>query len=117
MSQEKFEELKGLILGEELRRFDTKFMEFGDKLRHLSEQKGAGAGDIDKVKLYMEEQIGHMEEKLNKMQRDVKAGFEKIIETVNAQFQRLNADLQKNASDVESIRNKFSGFQKLFSDK
>jgi len=115
MAQDKLEELKSILLGDDLRRFDTKFMEFGDKLQRLSDH--AGSGEVDKVKQYMEEQIGQLEEKVGKMQKDVKAGFDKIIDTINVQFKKMDADIQKNARDVEAVRKKFDGFKQLFADK
>jgi peptidoglycan hydrolase CwlO-like protein len=115
MAQDKLEELKNILLGEELRRFDTKFMEFGDKLQHLSDH--AGSGEVDKVRQYMEEQIGQLEEKVGRMQKDVKAGFDKIVDTINGQFKKMDGDIQKNAREVENVRKKFDGFKQLFADK
>jgi Skp family chaperone for outer membrane proteins len=115
MAQDKLEELKNILLGDELRRFDTKFMEFGDKLQRLSEN--AGSGEVEKVKQTLDEQLAQVEEKIGKMQKDVKAGFDKIIDTINVQFKKMDGEIQKNARDMESMRKKFDGFKQLFSDK
>jgi hypothetical protein len=114
-ADKKFEDLKNLLVGEELRRFDTKFMEFGDKLKEMAST--AGADDVQKVREELDGKVAQMDEKINRLQRDVKAGFDKIIDTINAQFKRIDGSLDKNAKDVEAVRKKFDGFKQLFADK
>jgi predicted nucleic acid-binding Zn-ribbon protein len=99
---DKIEDLKNIILGDEIKRFDTKFMEFGDKLSKLSEKANSP-------------QMAIMEEKVARLQRDVKSGFDKIIDTINAQFKRLETSIAKNTKDIEAVRKKFGAFKELFS--
>ncbi|OGS33548.1 MAG: hypothetical protein A2293_09040 [Elusimicrobia bacterium RIFOXYB2_FULL_49_7] len=114
-ADKKLEEIRTLLIGDELRRMDTKFMEFGDKLKQLNT---APAGDdIQKLREESDIKIASLEDKVGKLQRDVKAGFDKIIDTINAQFKRIDASLDKNSKDVENVRKKFDGFKQLFSDK
>jgi peptidoglycan hydrolase CwlO-like protein len=114
---DKLDELKNILLGDELRRFDTRFMEFGDKLRQLSETAGSGNEETEKIRQYTDEQVSRLEEKLTRLQKDVKTGFEKIIDTVNAQFKKIESDIEKNRGEVETVRRKFDGFKQLFADK
>jgi hypothetical protein len=104
MSQDKLDDLRNILLGDEIKRFDTKFMEFGDKLSRLSDAAN-------------KDEVVKMDEKVAKLQRDVKAGFDKIIDTINAQFKRMEGDIAKNGRDIEVVRKKFGAFKELFSDK
>ncbi len=113
MAQDKLEELKSILLGDELKRFDTKFMEFGDKLHKLSE---IGA-DPAKIKEEIEPRMSSMEEKLSKLQSDVKLGFEKIIDTINVQFKKMDGEIAEQKREVETMKKKFDAFKQLFADK
>jgi peptidoglycan hydrolase CwlO-like protein len=113
---DKMDELKNLLIGEELRRFDTRFLEFGDKLRELSESTGASE-EAQKMRQYTDEQANRLEDKITRLQKDIKTGFEKIIETVNSQFKSMQAENEKNKSEIEAMRKKFDGFKQLFVDK
>jgi archaellum component FlaC len=109
MAQDKLEELKSILLGDELKRFDTKFMEFGDKLQKLSE----GGNDPEKVKQELESRITSIEDKLGKLQGDVKMGFEKIIDTINSQFKKMDGDISEQKKEVEAMKKKFDAFKQL----
>ncbi|MFH0919056.1 MAG: hypothetical protein V1913_01725 [Fibrobacterota bacterium] len=113
---DKLDELKNLLIGDELRRFDTRFLEFGDKLRQLSESAGS-SDEVNKIRQYTDEQVNRLEEKISRLQKDVKTGFEKIIDTVNAQFKGMQADLDRSKVEIETMRKKFDGFKQLFVDK
>ena len=111
----RFDELKNLLVGDEIRRMDTKFMEFGDKLKEVA--SSSNNEDVSKVREEAESKIAQMDDKVNRLQRDVKAGFDKIIDTINAQFKRIDGALDTNAKAVEAVRKKFDGFKQLFADK
>lgn len=113
MAQDKLEELKNILLGDELKRFDTKFMEFGDKLHKLTENGSAPTA----LKQDLETKISTIEEKLSKLQGDVKLGFEKIIDRINSQFVKIEAEVAEQKKEVESIKGKFDGLKHLFTDK
>jgi len=113
MAQDKLEELKSILLGDELKRFDTKFMEFGDKLQKLSES----GTDPEKVKQEVDARISSVEEKLSKLQGDVKLGFEKIIDTINTQFKKMDGDIAEQKKEVETMKKRFDALKQLFADK
>jgi len=109
---DKLDELKNLLLGDELRRFDTRFLEFGDKLRELSESAGSSE-EVQKMRQYTDEQVNRLEDKLTRLQKDIKTGFEKIVENFGSQFSNLKSDIEKNRSEIESMRKKFDIFKQL----
>lgn len=110
---DKLDELKNILLGDELRRFDTRFLEFGDKLRELSEVSGASE-EVQKVKQYTDDQVNRLEDKLTRLQKDVKTGFEKIVETLGGQLSGLKSDVEKSKTEIEAMRKKFDVLKQLF---
>jgi len=128
MAQDKLDELKNILLGDELRRFDTKFMEFGDKLKNLSDV--SKATDLDSIKKSCDEQIAALEEKMNEK---LKLVAQKTIEKVNtviaesldakvkelvgSQVNRLEGEIAKFEKEVETMRKKFDAFKQLFSER
>lgn len=115
MAQDKLDELKSILIGDELRRFDTKFMEFGDKLQRIAQH--AEGGGADKARQYTDEQTARLEERMSDMQTKMKEGFGKIIDTINTQFKKIEGDIARNEKEVESMRKKFEAFKQLFADR
>ncbi|OGJ90004.1 MAG: hypothetical protein A2268_12545 [Candidatus Raymondbacteria bacterium RifOxyA12_full_50_37] len=113
---DKLEELKNILVGDELRKFDTKFMEFGDQLKKMSESSNSSqvAEKLNTIKAESDGEIAKVNDKIVKMQKNIEAGFSKIVDTLNGQFKKLEEDLAKNKQDLQAIRDKFDGFKKLF---